>query len=196
MAHRYSYFPNLLSCSRIVLAPAILAAAFSDSPTGFWLLLGISLLSDLADGLIARRLHAETTLGGRLDRWGDGLTMIAASVGVEFLWPSVVETEWTWVLIALAGYLLIGVRLVLLPTDFVSRPKWYASAVSWFVPLSLIPLLLAANPWPFRYAAVVHWIVAGIKVLAPLPGTKQAAPVRSMRRISLRVPRRQPAGHR
>jgi len=167
VAHRYSYLPNLLSCSRIVLAPAILAAASSNSSLGFWLLLGIALGSDFADGLIARRWHAETVLGARLDRWGDGLTMIAASVGVEFLWPEVIDAEWTSVLIALAGYLLIGVRLALLPADFVSRPKWYASAVSWFVPLSLVPLLMAGNPWPFRYAAVVHWIVAGVKVLAP-----------------------------
>lgn len=196
MAHRYSYLPNLLSCLRIVLAPAILAAAVSNSPVGFWLLFGLTLISDVADGRIARRLQAETTLGARLDRWGDGLTLVAAAFAIQFLWPSQIEAEWTWSLIALAGYLLIGVRRALLPKDAASRPAWYSAAVGWFVPLSLIPLLVFGNPWPFRYAAVVHWIVAGVKVLAPLTAVKPRATVRPTQRLSLKIPHRQPVGHR
>lgn len=194
--HRYSYLPNLLSCLRVVLAPAIVAAAISDSRLGFWLLLGISLVSDALDGPIARRLHAETPLGARLDRWGDGLTMIGTAIALEFLWLNVIEAEWTWVLIALAGYLLIGVRRALLPTGFMSRPKWYTSVVGWLVPVSLIPLLIAENPWPFRYAVVVHWIVAAVKVIAPVPGAKPRGKVRAGSKLSLKIPRGQPAGQR
>lgn len=192
--HRYSYLPNLLSSLRITLAPAILAAAVSNSRPGFWVLLGVTLVSDALDGRIARLWHAETPLGARLDRWGDALTMIATAIGMDFLWPGVIEAEWTWALVALAGYLLIGVKRLLSPSDSVNRPAWYATAISWFIPLSLIPLLVAGNPWPFRYAAVVHWIVAGAKVLAPFPRPKPRRAVRGIQPARLAVREQQPAG--
>lgn len=193
--HRYSYFPNFLSSLRIALAPAILAAAVSDSQTGFWLLFGITLTTDVLDGALARRWRAATNLGARLDRWGDGLTMISTAAALQFLWPNVIEAEWPWMLVALAGYLLIGVRRVLLPKDFASHPRWYSIAVSWFVPLSLVPLLMAGNPWPFRYAVVVHWIVAAVKVLAPFPRTKRSRAIRRLDRVALELHQEQPAGH-
>jgi CDP-diacylglycerol--glycerol-3-phosphate 3-phosphatidyltransferase len=192
--HRYSYLPNLLSSLRIALAPAILAAAVSDSRPGFWVLLGTALVSDAVDGRIARLWQAETPLGARLDQWGDALTMIATAIGIDFLWPGVIETEWTWALVALAGYLLIGVKRLLSASDAVKRPTWYSTAISWFIPLSLIPLLVAGNPWPFRYAAVVHWIIAGAKVLAPFSPPKPRRSVRGTQPTRLAVREEQPAG--
>ena len=152
----HSYVPNLLSSLRTVLAPAILAAAYSNSKIGFTLLLGVALMTDLLDGVLARAWKAETALGRRLDRWGDGLTMVLGAIGVSFLWPDIVERETGWVLVALTGYVLVGLHRFLQPASAASHPSWVAKVLGLLVPVSLVPLLTGWEALPFHLAAVTH----------------------------------------
>ena len=60
---------NLLTGSRILCALALLACpAFSK---GFYLLYILGGITDVFDGMAARRLNAETELGARLDTAAD-----------------------------------------------------------------------------------------------------------------------------
>lgn len=161
----YSYLPNLLSSLRIVLAPAMLAAAYANSKIGFLVLLSAALLTDLMDGVIARAWKAETALGRRLDRWGDGLTMILGAVGIVFLWLDIVEREQGWVLVALGGYGLIGLHRWLQPATAMSRPRGWQKLAGLIVPVSLIPLLTNWDALPFHVAAAAHAAVGLQKLI-------------------------------
>lgn len=162
------YLPNLLSSLRIVLAPAILGAAYSNSHVGFVILLSVALVSDTLDGWFARRWRVTSAIGQRLDRWGDGLTLAVGSLGVTFLWLEIVEREWDWMLVALAGYLMCGVQRLVEPAREHSAPGWFGRICGWAVPLSLVPLVLGYAAWPFQGAAVLQAALGGWK-LAGVP---------------------------
>ncbi len=154
--HRLSYLPNLLSSLRITLAPAMLAAAYSNSKVGFAILLTVTLVTDALDGVLARRWKAETELGARLDHWGDALTASLGAVGVFFLWPQVVEREWVSAAVAVGGYLLAGAGRVMQPEDSPNCRGPVAKLLSLFLPVSLLPLVNDVAAWPFQAAAALQ----------------------------------------
>lgn len=151
-----SYLPNLLSSLRIALAPAMLGAAYSNSPAGFSILLVLALVSDAIDGPLARSAGTASVVGQRLDRWGDGLTTVAGAAGIGFLWLETVEREWAWMLVAALGYLMIGLQRLIEPAGGRKPPGWPAKFCGWVVPASLVPLLLDGVIAPFATAAILH----------------------------------------
>ena len=71
MKTRLFWLPNALSLSRGILAIPMFIAALNDEwMTGFWLLI-VALVTDFFDGLAAKKLHAESKLGGHFDRLSD-----------------------------------------------------------------------------------------------------------------------------
>ena len=121
--------------------------------------MGVALASDAVDGVIARRWRAETELGAELDRWGDGLTACLGCVGVYFLWPDLVEREWRWALLAIAGYSLTGLSRLLYPAGKHVRPSWTAKVLTWALPFSLWPLVQGIAAWPAQGAAALQFAV-------------------------------------
>ncbi|SRR5258706_77005 len=76
-----SSLPNSLTISRIALVPLFVAAFFLPGETGRWivfLLFCLAGLTDAVDGMIARRLNAESSLGRMLDPIADKLIVSAA----------------------------------------------------------------------------------------------------------------------
>jgi phosphatidylglycerophosphate synthase len=89
--------PNLLSALRIALMPAVLLTAVGGSKPWFVGLLVAALLTDAFDGFLARRLHAESELGRKLDSFADYLVMITGIAGIALLWPDIMRRELPWV---------------------------------------------------------------------------------------------------
>ena len=76
------WLPNVLSGSRGILAvPIYLAAAHTAWQLAFWLLV-LALITDFLDGLAAKKLHAESTLGGHIDRVSDFLLAASGVAGL------------------------------------------------------------------------------------------------------------------
>jgi CDP-diacylglycerol--glycerol-3-phosphate 3-phosphatidyltransferase len=76
-----SSLPNALTLSRIALVPLFVAAFFLPGDGGRWVvfvLFCVGGLTDAVDGMIARRLKAETSLGRMLDPIADKLIVSAA----------------------------------------------------------------------------------------------------------------------
>src|SRR5258705_8729253 len=76
-----SSLPNSLTISRIALVPLFVPAFFLPGDSGGWivfLLFCLAGLKDAIDGMIARRLKAESSLGRMLDPIADKLIVSAA----------------------------------------------------------------------------------------------------------------------
>ena len=74
--------PNLLSAYRILAFPVILWFALTGKQDLFAIFLVISLLTDVADGYIARKMNLESDFGAKLDSWADNFTYILAFTGI------------------------------------------------------------------------------------------------------------------
>jgi len=138
----------------------MLGAAYSNSKAGFVLLMGVALLTDALDGLLARRWDAKSEIGRRLDHWGDALTMTLGALGVYFLWPVRIEAEWQAALLALVGYAVLGIDRLWRRPDLERTPNAWGRISALAVPISLILLIIDWSPWPFRAAATLQALIA------------------------------------
>ncbi len=90
------YVPNALTLLRLLTAPLIgallLLVALGGWAPALWLPVALGMfllacLTDLADGVLARRLSAESTAGAVLDPVADKLLMLCTGLGLVVLVP-------------------------------------------------------------------------------------------------------------
>ncbi len=97
--------PNAISVARICAAPVLLALVLLGRVENFkWMLLGC-LLSDIADGLIARAFHLTSKLGATLDSVADILTMVMGMTGVAVFQRQFVAARWPELTLVAVFYL-------------------------------------------------------------------------------------------
>lgn len=157
--------PNLVSSLRIVLMPAALIAALEGWRLGFIVLLAASLGTDAVDGYLARRLHAESEFGRKLDSAADYLTLLTGIAGIALLWPDIMRRELPWVIAGLVSFFTVVVygfwRLGRAPCYHTWATKLLAVALS----LSLVPLLAEWTAAPF-HAVMVLQVLGSLEELA------------------------------
>lgn len=95
--------PNTISVARIVAAPVLLWLAWRRQPV-FTYVLVATLVSDILDGYLARRLHQQTRLGAQLDSWGDLLTVMVYVPAAIWLRPHALQQNIVYAAIAVAAY--------------------------------------------------------------------------------------------
>jgi len=89
-AERFWTIPNILSLYRILIFPFILWLILSGNENLFAVFITISLVTDILDGLIARRLKTQTNIGAKLDSWADLGTYILAFIAMAlFKWSEI-----------------------------------------------------------------------------------------------------------
>jgi CDP-diacylglycerol--glycerol-3-phosphate 3-phosphatidyltransferase len=76
------HLPNLLSGLRLLAVPVLLGLAWAQRETAFTWVLIPALLSDAADGWIARRFSLETRLGAFLDSLADSALLFVSVYGI------------------------------------------------------------------------------------------------------------------
>lgn len=81
-ADPWRHVPNALSATRIACAPALLLLALAGEQALFTWVLVPALLTDAADGWIARSFGVQSKLGARLDSLGDSLIWVAGLAGL------------------------------------------------------------------------------------------------------------------
>lgn len=79
------YVPNALSVIRIVLDVSLLYFAVYTPWWVFSLAYLAAGLTDVLDGRIARKYKVESSLGSKLDAWGDTLLFLSAFISMAFL---------------------------------------------------------------------------------------------------------------
>jgi phosphatidylglycerophosphate synthase len=99
------HVPNLVTGARLVAVPVLLLLAFVQDGKLFGWLLVAALLSDIADGVIARSLRLESPLGAMLDSTADALLFPVAAYGVWVFHRQVVDDHGFALLAVLACWL-------------------------------------------------------------------------------------------
>ena len=160
-----SSLPNLLSAARILLMPTALMAAVADSKTWFVVLLAVALLTDALDGFLARRLHAETDFGRKLDSAADYLTLLLGLAGIALLWPAIMHRELPWVASGLTMFFAVIAYGFLRLGHAPCYHTWVAKISVTACALSLVPLLGGWSPVPFHLAMILQ-IAGGVEELA------------------------------
>jgi cardiolipin synthase len=74
--------PNAISVARIIAAPLLAGLAATGNESAFTWVLVPALLSDIADGLIARVFHLQSKLGALLDSVADTLLLFVSIYGI------------------------------------------------------------------------------------------------------------------
>lgn len=158
--------PNLLSIFRILLLPVfVLVFIFAAPEYHYWLavILVVSGLSDILDGLIARKFNQVTQLGKFLDPLADKLTVATVLACLVFLYPQVIFVLVVYVLKELlmgGGFLLLSKRKIALESS-----KWFgkmATVVTYIVMFLLIIIPNISDTW----MVVLNTLVVAVTVFA------------------------------
>jgi CDP-diacylglycerol--glycerol-3-phosphate 3-phosphatidyltransferase len=160
--------PNALSSARLLAVPVLAALAFAGRETAFTWVLVPALLTDIADGLIARLFGLETRLGAMLDSAADTLLMLVAVYGVWVFHGEVLRGS-AWLTGVAVGLWVLEDLVALARYGRLSSFHTYSSKVvanllGFFVGWLF---LFGFEPWMLHVAAGAS-IVASLEELALL----------------------------
>lgn len=122
--------PNILSVFRLILIPVFLLVFFL-MPDQIWLsvlILLISGLSDVADGIIARKFDMVTQLGKILDPLADKLTQAAVCVALCIRHPQIIFLAVIFVI--KESLMLAGGCLLIKSGKKIRSSKWFGKAAT------------------------------------------------------------------
>lgn len=176
----YTWLPLALTVLRLLLAPLVLAlAAWQPLPAAFGACLAAALLSDVFDGVLARRLGQASASLRRLDSLADSVFYGACLWAIWRLQPQVLRSH------TLPLLLLLGLEALRYAYDWL-RFRREASYHTWSAKLWGLLLFLAcwwvlvrgADGWPVGAALFIGIAadVEGLLISALLPCWRHDVP--------------------
>ena len=170
--------PNLLSCARLILVAVLLTLAWRGHSKIFLFCFLISLLTDVTDGLLARRLNLATELGAKLDSWADFATYLALPFCGWWLRPEVVRHERLWLSAGIFWYLAATLVGFLKFKRLTAYHTWGAKAAAVLVGAAVLVFFAEGPGWVFRIVMpfVVLTNLEEIAITATLPQSTANVP--------------------
>ena len=160
-----SQWPNYLSAARLGLMPAALMAAVMHSRPWFIGLVAGALLTDALDGYLARKLHAESEFGRKLDSAADYLLLLTGIAGIALLWPETMRRELPWVIAGLVGFFAVVIYGFVVLGRAPCYHTWATKVLAVALALTLVPLLADWTPLPFRIVQTLQ-VMGSVEELA------------------------------
>ena len=154
------HLPNALSALRLLAAPTLVVLALYGASQAFTVLLLAALLTDIADGWLARRWRLQSALGATLDSAADVATLAAAAFGIHVFHPAVYAEHGVGCAIVLGGWMLEA-ALALLRYGRLSSFHTYASKAAGYA----LGFFLAAL-FVFGFSAVLFYGAVAISTFA------------------------------
>lgn len=172
--------PNLLTCIRFVAAPFLLWLAWSGKADAFLILLAITFLSDVLDGMAARMLNQESELGAFLDSTGDLLIYGIMAISIWWLWPDIVQRELFYIILIIISFALPVIVGIIKFHQFTSYHTWLVKIAVVVTGLAFFILFIFDVAWPFRIAAFVCLLAAIEEIAITFYLRKLRSDVRSL----------------
>jgi CDP-diacylglycerol--glycerol-3-phosphate 3-phosphatidyltransferase len=102
VTQRLSWIPWGLTTSRIILSPLLIFLAWKEAPGwSLGLVLAVAFLSDIFDGVIARRLGTATASLRQYDSFADVFFYLGVIASAFIVDPSDIRARWPWLAIIL-----------------------------------------------------------------------------------------------
>lgn len=170
--------PNMVSGLRLALVPFLLLLAWNQKPMAFFVCLILSLVTDIADGLLARWLRRTTELGAKLDSWGDFATFASLPFCGWWLQPEVLREEMIWLNAGIFSYVAAVVAGFLKFRQLTSYHTWSGKITVWIVGVAIILFFATGSGWPLRVAmpVVILTSLEEIAVTLVLPTSQTNVP--------------------
>ncbi len=131
--------PNILSVIRIVLIYPFVINVIKNNYFAAGVILVISGLSDLLDGIIARKFNQVTRLGKMLDPTADKLTLMAVMVCVGMKFPKI----FPFMILLVSKEVLMLIASVFLLKHKKTPPsaKWFGKAATVVFYISVVTII-------------------------------------------------------
>lgn len=137
------YIPNILTISRFVLIPFIVISLLSENYILSIILLSISGITDILDGVIARKFNFISNFGKLIDPLADKATQV--SILVTLVFQNVIPL-WILVVIFAKEMLMIAGASFLYGKDLVVSSRWYGKLSTTMIYLAMVSSF-AINLW-------------------------------------------------
>lgn len=137
------YIPNILTVSRFVLIPFIVMSLLHENYILSIILLSISGLTDILDGLIARKCNIISNFGKLIDPLADKATQV--SILVTLVFQNIIPL-WILVVIFVKEMLMISGASFLYGKELVVSSRWYGKLSTIMIYLSMVSSFLI-NWW-------------------------------------------------
>lgn len=158
--------PNLITSYRLLAVPLILYFIITGNEKLFAIFLIISLVSDILDGVIARRFHMETELGAKLDSFADNFNYLLAFAGMivfkmEDLRPHLPSF-----------YVFIGMLVLTVIVSLIKFRKFpsfhlYITKIGGYIQGAFIIVLFTLGFYaPFYYFVIIWAVIGAIEHIA------------------------------
>jgi cardiolipin synthase len=165
-SRRLPTLPNLVTLSRVALAPFILYAILRQHHLAAVALFAVAAATDAIDGFLARKLHAATPAGAYLDPIADKLLLSGVYVALAVI----ASVPW-WLVAVIFGrdlLILAASAAALLLTRLRAFPPSVWGKLSTFFQILTAVLFLARNAsgWPAlaTLSALSIWPTAALTV--------------------------------
>src|SRR5207247_7948668 len=143
--------PNLLSSVRLILVPVVLTLAWLGRSQAFLVCLIASLITDAADGILARRLRQTTEIGAKLDSWADFITCLALPLCAWWLRPDVIREQAFYLGAGIFFYLAATVVGFLKFKVLTSYHTWGAKLSALLLAAGALLIFAGGPGWVFRF---------------------------------------------
>ncbi len=182
---KLSHLPSILVGMRFALATLLVFDAL-DHRTSFWFIIGyvIAVLSDIFDGIIARRLKVSTSQLRQADSWADICLYVCVAISTWLVYPQVIHNFQVPLLSALViqltlfaislikfkkfpsfhtytaktwGLTLLSATIGLFGFGY-ANTLWLAIALCWLNSLEEIAMTLLLPTWQCDILSIFHAI--------------------------------------
>jgi len=155
-----SQLPNLITISRIALAPVLILLLKDQEYAASLAVFVIAGVSDGLDGFIAKRFHFESRLGSILDPLADKILLLSGYVMLTMLDHL---PFWLMLTVAFRDLLIVGGYLVY--TSMVGpvqmRPSWL-SKFNTFMQIALVIVILAQQALHWVYPPAIEALIYAV----------------------------------
>lgn len=158
--------PNAISFIRILLITPFVAFFIERMYVAAAITVGISGLSDLFDGMIARKFHQESELGKVLDPLADKLTLIAVGICLIFIEPYVLPLM--VIMVTKDILMIVGGTIIINKGVIPPKSSWYGkvSTFMFYVSVGMVVLMAIFGYVNKPLSMTVLGITAGMMIFS------------------------------
>lgn len=162
----FKNIPNILTISRILAVPLFVLYMYENQFTAALIVFILSAITDVLDGIIARKFDLITKFGKIADPFADKFMQIAAlfMLSMKNMIPNIIP----WLVLAKELFMVIsGIYLIKKKYDTSSR--WFGKLTS---VLLFAAIILTFFGVPRNYTDILFWVCVGMTIFAAVMYTR------------------------